>query len=161
MRTKYVLPRSLTAPLAFEDKRHTSSPPIARPFSGYRNPRDMDFFWEKEITMNDKNYGTLTIEQDTSHKPFRAFDNPAHTNDAIKLAKQDIGHAVGAYPCNRGAVVVEQGNVVMELKAGNARIKICDDHCRDKTPEEVKAILTRISNKALTELTAQAREGQS
>jgi len=39
-----------------------------------------------------------------------------------------------------------EGNVVKSYKIGNTRIKICDDYCRDKTPEEVDAILKRIAD---------------
>lgn len=39
----------------------------------------------------------------------------------------------------------DEGHVVEEFKIGNTRIKICDDYCRDKTPEDVEAILKRIA----------------
>lgn len=32
----------------------------------------------------------------------------------------------------------ETGHVVKEWKQGNARIKVCDDYYRNKTPEEKK-----------------------
>lgn len=34
--------------------------------------------------------------------------------------------------------------VVSDYKIGNTNIKICDDACRDKTPQEVEAILERL-----------------
>jgi len=43
----------------------------------------------------------------------------------------------------------DEGNVVMEKKIGNSRVMICDDYCRDRTPEEVDAILKRIAKRAL------------
>ena len=45
--------------------------------------------------------------------------------------------------------LLEPGHVVKEMQIGNTRIKICDDYCRDKTPEDVQAILTRIAANAL------------
>ena len=39
----------------------------------------------------------------------------------------------------------DEGHVVEEFKIGNTKIKICDDYCRDKTPEDVEAILKRIA----------------
>lgn len=39
----------------------------------------------------------------------------------------------------------DAGNIVEEFTIGNTRIKICDDYCRDKTPEDVEAILKRIA----------------
>ncbi len=38
------------------------------------------------------------------------------------------------------------GHVVKEWKIGNTTVRICDDYCRDKTPEEVDAILRRIAD---------------
>jgi len=53
----------------------------------------------------------------------------------------------------------DEGHVVEELKIGNTRIKICDDYCRDKTSEEVEAILARIARIAQTSLSyAYAKE---
>lgn len=39
----------------------------------------------------------------------------------------------------------DEGHVVEEFKIGNTKIKICDDYCKDKTPEDVEAILKRIA----------------
>lgn len=47
----------------------------------------------------------------------------------------------------------DEGHVVEEFKIGNTQIKICDDYCRDKTPEEVDAILARIARTAQRSLT--------
>lgn len=42
--------------------------------------------------------------------------------------------------------MMEDGNVVMEFtNPSGARIKICDDYCRDKTPEDVQRILDNIA----------------
>ena len=38
---------------------------------------------------------------------------------------------------------------VEEFKIGNTNVKIADDYCRDKTPEDVNAILKRIGANAL------------
>ena len=38
------------------------------------------------------------------------------------------------------------GNVVKDFKIGNTRVKICDDYCRNKSKQEVEAILRRIAN---------------
>lgn len=43
------------------------------------------------------------------------------------------------------------GNVVKEFKIGNTQIKICDDYCRDKTPEDVKRILEKIATRLMDE----------
>lgn len=39
---------------------------------------------------------------------------------------------------------------VEEFKIGNTNVKIADDYCRDKTPEDVNAILKRIGSKCFT-----------
>jgi len=39
----------------------------------------------------------------------------------------------------------EPGHVVEEFYIGRTKVRICDDYCRDKTPEEVKKILDRIT----------------
>lgn len=41
--------------------------------------------------------------------------------------------------------MVPVGNVVEEFKIGNTKVRICDDYCRDKTPEEVDDILKNIA----------------
>lgn len=52
--------------------------------------------------------------------------------------------------------IVEVGNVVEEFTIGNTRIKICDDYCRNKTPEDIDRILKRIASKALEHLNTSA-----
>ncbi|MCT8978685.1 hypothetical protein N4T77_19015 [Clostridium sp. CX1] len=42
-------------------------------------------------------------------------------------------------------MAVATGNVVQEYKIGNTTIKICDDAYRDKTPEDIKKILERVT----------------
>ena len=44
--------------------------------------------------------------------------------------------------------MVELGHVVEDFYIGNTHVRICDDACRDKTPEEVQAILDRIGHNA-------------
>ena len=46
------------------------------------------------------------------------------------------------------------GNVVRDFYIGNTHVRICDDYCRDKTKEEVQAILDRIARNAIGPLTA-------
>jgi len=42
--------------------------------------------------------------------------------------------------------MMKDGNVVKEFTSpGGAGIKICDDFCRDKTPEDVQRILDSIA----------------
>lgn len=41
--------------------------------------------------------------------------------------------------------MVATGNVVKDFYVGNTHIRICDDYCRDKTPEQVKQILANIA----------------
>ena len=49
-----------------------------------------------------------------------------------------------------------KGHVVKEFMLGNTHVKICDDYCRDRTPDEVKAILDRIADNALRAFEAAA-----
>lgn len=49
----------------------------------------------------------------------------------------------------------QHGHVVKEFKIGNTVCRICDDYCRDKTKEEVDAILERIADIAYKHLYAQ------
>ncbi len=47
-------------------------------------------------------------------------------------------------------------NIVRDFTIGNTRIKIADDCCRDKTPEDVKKILMEIARDAQAAITAAA-----
>lgn len=38
-----------------------------------------------------------------------------------------------------------EGHIVKEFMIGPTRVKIADDYCRDKTPEDVEKILARIA----------------
>lgn len=40
---------------------------------------------------------------------------------------------------------IQEGHVVEEFYIGNTRVMICDDYCRDKTPEDIKATLKRVA----------------
>ena len=51
---------------------------------------------------------------------------------------------------------LSKGSVVKDFKIDNTRIKICDDYCRDKTPEAVQDILNRIAERAQEQLAMQA-----
>lgn len=55
-------------------------------------------------------------------------------------------------------VAESEPHIVREYKRGNTRIKIADDYCRDKTPEEVKATLRRIARAAQAAISAAAVE---
>ncbi len=54
--------------------------------------------------------------------------------------------------------MIDTGHVVEEFKIGNTLIRICDDYCRDKTQDEIDAILRRITRNALDALSASAAE---
>ncbi len=45
-------------------------------------------------------------------------------------------------------------NIVRDFTIGNTRIKIADDCCRDKTPEDVRKILRQIARQAQAAITA-------
>lgn len=51
------------------------------------------------------------------------------------------------------------GNTIESLHIGNTRVRICDDYCRSRTPEEIKAILDRIALRAIGSLTAETTRG--
>ncbi len=46
-------------------------------------------------------------------------------------------------------------NIVKEFKVGNTTIRIADNYCRDKTPEDVQRILQRIARNAQAAFTAE------
>lgn len=50
---------------------------------------------------------------------------------------------------------IVEGHVVKDFKLGGTRIKICDDYCRDKTPEAVQATLDRIALKTQSQFIMQ------
>ena len=54
--------------------------------------------------------------------------------------------------------MVPVGNVVEEFIIGNTKVRICDDYCRDKTPEEVDAILKNIAETVRGPLIAAAEK---
>lgn len=47
-------------------------------------------------------------------------------------------------------------NIVRDFTIGHTRIRIADDYCRDKTPEDVKKILREIARTAQAAYTAAA-----
>ena len=51
--------------------------------------------------------------------------------------------------------MIVEGNVVKDFQIGNTRIKICDDYCRDTTPEAVQSIIDRIANRVQEQLVMQ------
>lgn len=50
-------------------------------------------------------------------------------------------------------------NIVKDFTVGNTRIKIADDCCRDKTPEDVRKILKEIARAAQLAITAAQAAG--
>ncbi|MBR4545549.1 MAG: hypothetical protein IKO14_06195 [Oscillibacter sp.] len=44
--------------------------------------------------------------------------------------------------------------VVLEQQIGNVTVRIHDDYCKDKTPEDVRKILRRIANYVQAEVAA-------
>ena len=50
---------------------------------------------------------------------------------------------------------------MLSYTVGHTRIKVADDYCREKTPEEVQAILTRIGEQAFDALSRAAPEEQT
>ena len=54
----------------------------------------------------------------------------------------------------------EIGNVVKEFYIGKTKVKICDDYCRDKTPEDVEKILNRIAERALRAFQSYQRKNE-
>lgn len=48
----------------------------------------------------------------------------------------------------------QEPNIVRDFTVGNTRIKIADDCCRDKTPEDVQKILREIAQMAQAAFTA-------
>lgn len=51
-------------------------------------------------------------------------------------------------------------HIVLSYTTGNTRIRVCDDYCREKTPEEVQDILTRIGERAFDAL-SRVHEGKT
>ncbi len=49
-----------------------------------------------------------------------------------------------------------QPNIVRDYYIGNTRIKIADNHCANKTAEDVKRILRDVARKAQRSLSAEA-----
>ena len=49
-------------------------------------------------------------------------------------------------------------NIVEEYKVGNTTVKICDNCCRDKTPEDIDKIIKNIARIALDSYQRQAAE---
>ena len=47
-------------------------------------------------------------------------------------------------------------HIVRDFTVGNTRIKIADDCCRDRTPEEVQQILRKIARDAQAAISAAA-----
>lgn len=50
----------------------------------------------------------------------------------------------------------EVPNIVAEYKIGNTVIKVADNYCRDKTPEDIQRILDRIAANVVEYRIAQA-----
>ena len=54
--------------------------------------------------------------------------------------------------------MVAEGHVVKDFYVGHTHIVICDDYCRDKTPEEVKETMRRIARIAIGSMRAATEE---
>jgi len=54
--------------------------------------------------------------------------------------------------------MVAEGHVVKDFYVGHTHIKICDDSCRNKTPEQVQEILERIARITYGAMVAAAEE---
>jgi len=67
-----------------------------------------------------------------------------------KLYKRDF---IGSEPDM--AEYTDEGHIVKDFKISGTRIKICDDYCRDKTPEDIQYILDKIAFKAQSHLDMQ------
>ncbi len=55
----------------------------------------------------------------------------------------------------------DEGHVVKDFMLGDTRIKICDDYCWDKTPEDIQSALDRIAGKTYPVLLMQDYSKQS
>lgn len=47
-----------------------------------------------------------------------------------------------------------ENNIVAEYRIGNTRIKIADDYCRERTQDDIDCILKRITQNAISYVTA-------
>lgn len=56
----------------------------------------------------------------------------------------------------RNRKVTEEPHIVRDFMIGNTRIKIADNCCRDKTPEDVQRILRKIARDAQAAISAAA-----
>ena len=54
----------------------------------------------------------------------------------------------------------ETPHFVREFTVGHTKVKIADNYCANKTPEEVNAVLKRISKMAQDSITAAAEKQQ-
>ena len=59
-------------------------------------------------------------------------------------------------PKKRNGKVTEDLHIVRDFMIGNTRIKIADNYCRDKTPEDVQRILRKIARDAQAAISAAA-----
>lgn len=59
-------------------------------------------------------------------------------------------------PKKRNGKVTEALHIVRDFMIGNTRIKIADNYCRDKTPEDVQRILRKIARDAQAAISAAA-----
>ncbi len=56
---------------------------------------------------------------------------------------------------------VSEGHVVRDFMLGNTHVQICDDYCKDRTPDEVQAILDRIASNAMLAFAAVGPTGSA
>lgn len=75
--------------------------------------------------------------------PLPNRDNPSQNTNAEEEAGSMTNTGQGS-------------NIVRDFTIGNTRIKIADDCCRDKTPEDVRKILKEIARAAQAAISAAA-----
>lgn len=52
---------------------------------------------------------------------------------------------------------MQEPHIVQEFNIGNTRVKIADNYCTDKTPEDVKKVLGKMARTAQEHFTAEAQ----
>ncbi len=77
----------------------------------------------------------------STEAPALNTDSPSRNRSSVEEA--DVMSNAGQSP-----------HIVKDFTVGNTRIKIADDCCRDKTPEDVQRILREIAQMAQAAITA-------
>ena len=82
-----------------------------------------------------------------------ALSNRTYTHNHMLYKRDNIGE--------KSNVAMDKRSLAKEFKIGNTLIRIFDDYCRDKTPEDVQAILDRIAHRVEEQLAMQEALAQS